>query len=145
MSLLVMAGCALALIGVAGCSRRDAPPDTPTVAQSEQTPTYRSTTNSYEANNAPRYTQPGQNSGRAAPLPVLPTQNRFDQNTPLAMTVYNALQQSAPLASRYITVDTKGSVVRLAGTASASDKSAAAKAAQSVPGVTKVLNTIQVR
>ena len=129
-----------------GCSRHDDPPDTPVqTGPSAQTPTNRSSTNSDEANNAPKYTQPGQNSGPPSPLPNLPPANRFDQNTPLASSVYTALQNQVPKASRYITVDTKGSEVRLSGTASAADKAKAETIAHSVKGVTKVTDTIEVK
>ncbi len=132
-----------AFLAVCGCSHHDAAPETPSV--SSATPTYRSQTNSDVPNNTPNFTQPGVNHGAPATLPVIAKADRFDQNSPLAGQVFSAIQRDSTISSRYLTVDTKGGVVRLSGTASAADAAAAEKLVKSQKGVTSVIDKIEIK
>ena len=120
----------------AGCGHRDAPPATPSINTS--TPTYRSTTNSYEANNSPRYTQSGVNGGEPATLPAIASPDRFSENTPLATAVYNSIRVDPKLESRYVSVYSKGSEIKLAGTISKTDLPALLDLVKKQPGVKSV-------
>ena len=137
-------GLALAAgLGLGGCSQRDTPPATPSV--NVTTPTYRSATNSWELNNSPEYTQPGVNHGKIESLPAIARHERFDQNAPLAISAYSAMQSKLASDSRYLMAQAQGGVLMIGGTVSTqADKVTAAKTAAAVPGVTKLIDTITV-
>ena len=128
-----------------GCSAHQAPPATPTMSAS--TPTYRSSSYSYEQPNSPYYTQPGVNGGKPVTLPAIPATNRFDQNTPLAAEVYGALQQKLGSTEvRYVTVQSKGSAVLIGGaTQNAGIATKALSIVRQCPGVKSVDDHITVQ
>ncbi len=135
----IIPGCLLS-----GCSAHQAQPATP--VDSAKTPTFRSSTNSYDQPNTPLYTQPGVNHGTAVKLPAIGKVDRFDQNAPLAEEVYGQLQaQLGRSATNYITAESKGDTVQLGGTAA--DAATVAKAsaiAKTAKGVGSVINKITV-
>jgi hypothetical protein len=137
---MALAALCLALTA-AGCTHRDDEPTTPSI--NTDTPTYRSSTNSDEMNSAPKYTQSGVNGGEPATLPSVPTPDGFHQNNPLAVSVYSALHNDQHIDSRYISVFSKGSTVRLLGTVTKADFPAMRKDVKAVPGVGVVLNELQ--
>ncbi len=134
-----------ALMVFGGCSSHQAPPATP--AMTGDTPTFRLTANSYDQPNSPKYEQAGQLSGQPATLKPIPTVARFDQNAPLAESVYSALEQGlGPTVVHYITTQSSGETVEIAGTApSAAIKSQAEQIAKKTPGVKKVIDQIVVQ
>jgi hypothetical protein len=131
------------MAGAFGCSQREAPTLTP--SENSATPTYRSTTNSWEVNSAPKYTQSGINGGEPATLPAIPSPDRFSENTPLAMSVYSVLHADVKVDSRYISVYTKGRTVRLQGTAPKSESARILSDIHSVSGIKAVHNELQMQ
>ncbi len=133
----------IALLGVAGCSRRD--PTTTTPVYHIGTPTNRSSTNSDEANHEPFYTQPGVNGGRPVTLKPIPSQRGFEPSDPLAEQVYAAIGADGTVPTRYLTTGAKNGVVRLTGTvATAAQAAQAEKIARGVPGVKELRSSIHV-
>jgi hypothetical protein len=128
----------------AGCSAHQAIPATP--VDTAATPTQRSSVNSYDQPNTPFFTQPGVNGGTPAVLPVVADPDKYDQNAPLAIEVYGAVQQKIGTgATRYLTVQSKGSTILIGGTAgSSSALIEAVEVAKSAKGVSKVNVTAKV-
>jgi ABC-type transport system substrate-binding protein len=133
-----------ALVAV-GCSSHQSPPATP--ADAAKTPTFRSSTNSFDQPNSPLYTQPGVNPGSPAKLASIPPTDRFDQNTPLASEVYGALQGKLGAESvRYVSAQSKGATVLLEGTASSRAVATHAfEVAKTCAGVKNVVDRIEVQ
>ena len=136
---------ATATLFAAGCSDHQSPPATP--VDSAKTPTFGSSTYSYDQPNSPLYTQAGQNGGKAVSLPSIPPTSRFDQNTPLASEVYGSLQSKLGVtAVRYVTVQSKGAVVLIGGTVrSAADASTVIGTAKTAAGVKRVIDHIAIQ
>jgi hypothetical protein len=132
-----------AALGLAACTHRDAPPLTP--SENTATPTYRSTTNSYELDSSPKYTQSGVNGGEPATLPSIPSPERFSQNSPLAFAVYGALHTDPKIDARYISVFSKGSTIELLGTAHSSDMATVIKDVKGVSGVKVIENKLGIK
>jgi hypothetical protein len=132
------------MLPISGCTHRDAPPPTP--AENSATPTYRSTTESYELDTAPRYTQSGIDGGEPATLPSIASPNRFSQNTPLAFAVYDTIRTDPVIDGRYITVFSKKGVVELTGTIKKSQLSRLLSIVHKQPGVESInLNQLQLK
>lgn len=126
---------------LAGCSAKDPPTYTPVYKYGVQT--NRSSTNSYEMNGEPRYTQPGVNSGRPVTLKPIPSQRGFEPYDPVAEQVYMALSADGALPARYLSTRAQNGVVILAGTVqNAAQKMRAAQIARGVAGVKQVRNQI---
>jgi osmotically-inducible protein OsmY len=143
-SMTLAAGVCAAVLLLPGCSAHQAPPATP--VDTAATPTFRSSSNSYDQPNTPMYTQPGQNGGTPGKMTPIPTANRFDQNAPLALAVYGALQQGLGAQSvKYLTAQSKGGVVELGGTAPTAAVASQAKSiATKQNGVKQVVDKIKV-
>ena len=110
-SLCVAAAAAVVLI--AGCSAHDQYARTPYVIAT--TPTYRSTVRSTDPYIEPRYTQPGLNAGTPAPLPRIPSEDRWDPNDPVATEVYDAVTADPSARVRFLRVSAHRGIVRLQG------------------------------
>ena len=133
----------IAGVSIAGCSKHENPPATP--ATNAATPTNRSFVNSTDQPNTPFYTQPGVNHGQPVALKPIPSQAGFNQNTPLATTVHEALAADNTLDSRYIAVQTKGDRVLLVGSVTnPADKAKAEAIAKKQAGVGGVIDKLQV-
>ncbi len=131
------------ILTAGGCTHRDVPPPTP--VENDATPTYRSTTNSYELNTAPRFTQSGIDGGEPATLPSIGSPARFSQNTPLAFAVFNVLHFDNSIDTRYVSVFSKGGTIELLGTVRKSDLPTLLKKVRSQPGVKSVDNKLEIK
>jgi len=129
-------------VAVAGCTHRDAPPMTP--VENTATPTYRSTTNSYELDTAPRYTQSGIDGGEPVTLPSIGSPERFSQNTPLTSAVSLTIHNDSTIDSRYLVVASKGSTIMLSGTVSKSDLPKVLRLVRTIDGVKHIVNGLQI-
>jgi hypothetical protein len=137
------AGTVLLLLTLAGCSARDKPNYTPVYHVG--TPTNRSSTNSFEANHEPFYTQPGVNAGSAVTLKPIASQRGFEPSDPLAQKVYIALSADGTVPTQYLTCGAKDGVVLLTGTVQTAAQAAQAKKiALGVPGVKAMRSHIRV-
>lgn len=126
-----------------GCSHHDRHPATPVVI--DTTPTYRSTTRSTDLHVEPFYTQPGINSGPPAPLPRIPSHDRWDPNDPLATGVYNALAHDNKIQPKFLRVYAHNGDLWLQGSVSGPDQISDALAiAKSTKGVRSVRNDLHV-
>jgi len=130
-------------IGLGGCSHHDSHPATPVVI--DTTPTYRSTARSTDLHVEPFYTQPGINSGPPAPLPRIPSQDRWDPNDPLATGVYNALAHDSKIQPKFLRVYAHNGDLWLQGTVSSRDQiPGALTIAKTIKGVRSVRNDLHV-
>jgi hypothetical protein len=139
---VVILGTGLGLM-VAGCSQHNDYPLTPVMY--DTTPTYRSTVRSTDLHVEPFYTQPGVNSGPPAPLPEIPSQDRWDPNDPLATEVYNALTNDQGAQPKYLRVYAHKGQIWLQGTVLSHDQAVrAAMIAKNFTGVRTVRNDLHV-
>jgi hypothetical protein len=135
---------AMSVVILSGCSAHQDPPLTPT--DSAKTPTFRSSSNSYDQPNTPLYTQPGINTGHVVTLPSIPRHDRWDQNAPLALAVYGQISGLGRTDINYVSVQSKGSAVMVGGTVpTAALKAKVLALAKATPGVKSLVSTLKVQ
>ena len=133
----------LVIFSLTGCSPKDPPTYTPTYKYGVQD--NRSTTNSYQMNGEPRYTQPGANSGPQVTLKPIASQRGFEPYDPVAEQVYMALNADGALPARYLSARAKDGIVILSGTVqNIAQKARAEQIARAVPGVRELRNKITI-
>ncbi|MDR3707665.1 MAG: BON domain-containing protein [Capsulimonadaceae bacterium] len=141
MTILLLAG--VAAIGMAGCSAHTEYAKTPVLVGT--TPTYRSTVLSTDPRVEPFYTQPGVNSGPPVSLPLIPSQDRWDPNDPVATSVYNALTTSSDVHLSFLRVSAHKGTIRLQGlVANGTARKRAEAIAKSEPGVRAVQDEVTI-
>ena len=139
-SLIAIALAAVALS--AGCTAHNDSPKTPMIVGT--TPTYRSTARSTDLFVGPYYTQPGVNAGTPVSLPVIPSQDRWDPNDPVATQVYTALTSANSIELKFLRVYAHKGTIWLQGSVHSKDQAErAAKIAKSITGVVTVINDLR--
>jgi hypothetical protein len=129
---------------VTGCSRHDAPPNTPVYRAS--TPTNRSTVRMTDIHTEPYYMQPGVRGGAPVTLPPSPAYHDFEPNDPLAGSVYAALAADRHIPMRYLSLRARNGVVILEGTVDSADQKARAETiGRAVAGVKELQCGLKVR